>query len=81
MYQTNHREMDERLKALEKLWSVPTYEDFKEKVRNRTGEYPRGIEMLEYMHRHPDQAKLYFPHPAKIVYPDQPGKGRKGVKA
>ncbi len=69
------------LKVPEKLYALPTYEEFKDKVMEKCGDYPRGTEMLEYMHRHPDQAKIYFPNPCRIDRPKDDAPKRKGARA
>ena len=67
----------------DRLWRLQTYEEFKEAVRTKFGAYPSGTEMLEYMHRHPDESRVYFKNSVwkESNRPKDPPAGRSGVRA
>jgi hypothetical protein len=48
------------------VYSQPTFEEFREAAKKERG-YPVGAEMLKYIAMHPDQQKVVFPNPARMV--------------
>ena len=47
-------------------YARPTYEEFREAATEERGVPPIGLEMLEYVRRHPEQERIIFPNPARM---------------